>query len=40
MQNVSDDDPGFVAGRFENGYAESRTIIKGRFWYVGLKKRL
>ncbi len=29
----------FVAGNFENGYDESLTTIKGRFWYVGLKKR-
>jgi iron complex outermembrane receptor protein len=39
MQNVLDTDPPFVAGSFENGYDESLTTIKGRFWYVGLKKR-
>jgi len=39
MQNVLDEDPPFVAGNFENGYDESLTTIKGRFWYVGLKKR-
>src|SRR5262245_47945137 len=39
MQNVLDADPPFVAGNFENGYDESLTTIKGRFWYVGLKKR-
>ena len=39
MQNVLDNDPPFVAGNFENGYDESLTTIKGRFWYVGLKKR-
>ena len=39
MQNVFDTDPPFVAGSFENGYDESLTTIKGRFWYVGLKKR-
>src|SRR5262249_39761550 len=39
MQNVFDYDPPFVAGNFENGYDESLTTIKGRFWYVGLKKR-
>ena len=39
MQNVMDEDPPFVAGNFENGYDESLTTIKGRFWYVGLKKR-
>ena len=39
MQNVFDTDPPFVAGAFENGYDESLTTIKGRFWYVQLKKR-
>ena len=39
MQNVLDEDPPFVAGSFENGYDESLTTIKGRFWYVGVKKR-
>ena len=39
MQNVLDADPPFVAGAFENGYDESLATIRGRFWYVGLKKR-
>jgi outer membrane receptor protein involved in Fe transport len=39
LQNVTDQDPPFVAGNFENGYDESLATIKGRFWYVGLKKR-
>jgi hypothetical protein len=39
LQNVSDEDPPFVAGSFENGYDESLATIKGRFWYVQLKKR-
>ena len=39
MQNVFDEDPPFVAGSFENGYDESLTTIKGRFWYIQLKKR-
>jgi hypothetical protein len=39
MQNVTDEDPPFVAGSFENGYDESLATIKGRFWYVGFKKR-
>ena len=39
MQNVTDEDPPFVAGAFENGFDESLTTIKGRFWYVQLKKR-
>jgi len=38
MQNVTDEDPPSVAGSFENGYDESLTTIKGRFWYVDLKK--
>jgi iron complex outermembrane recepter protein len=39
IQNVTDEDPPFVAGSLENGYDESIATIKGRFWYVGLKKR-
>ena len=39
MQNVFDSDPPFVGGNFENGYDESLATIKGRFWYVQLKKR-
>jgi iron complex outermembrane receptor protein len=39
MQNVFDSDPPFVAGAFENNYDESLATIKGRFWYVALKKR-
>jgi outer membrane receptor protein involved in Fe transport len=39
MQNVFDEDPPFVAGSFENGYDESLATIKGRFWYVQVKKR-
>ena len=39
MQNVFDENPPFVLGNFENAYDESLTTIKGRFWYVGLKKR-
>jgi iron complex outermembrane recepter protein len=39
MQNVFDTDPPFVAASFENGYDESLATIKGRFWYVQLKKR-
>ena len=39
LQNVLDADPPFVAGNFENGYDESLTTIKGRFWYAQLKKR-
>ena len=39
MQNVFDQDPPFVAGASENGYDESIATIKGRFWYIQLKKR-
>ena len=39
LQNVFDADPPFVADSFENGYDESLATIKGRFWYVQLKKR-
>src|SRR5207248_10086345 len=39
MQNVLDEDPPFVALSGENGYDESLATIKGRFWYVQLKKR-
>ena len=39
MQNVFDSDPPFVAGAFENNYDESLATIKGRFWYIQLKKR-
>ncbi len=39
MQNVFDEDPPFVGGGVENGYDESLATIKGRFWYVQLKKR-
>jgi iron complex outermembrane recepter protein len=39
LQNVLDADPPFVAGSGENGYDESLATIKGRFWYVQLKKK-
>jgi outer membrane receptor protein involved in Fe transport len=39
LQNVTDEDPPFVAGSGANGYDESLATIKGRFWYVQLKKR-
>ncbi len=39
MQNVFDEDPPFVAGNFENNYDESLADVRGRFWYVQLKKR-
>ncbi len=39
LQNVTDEDPPFVAGNFENNYDESLADVRGRFWYVQLKKR-
>ena len=39
MQNVFDEDPPFVNSAIENGYDESLATIKGRFWYIQLKKR-
>jgi hypothetical protein len=39
MQNLTDEDPPFVAAAIQNGYDQSLATIKGRFWYVQLKKR-
>jgi outer membrane receptor protein involved in Fe transport len=39
LQNVTDEEPPAVGGAFENGYDESLTDIRGRFWYIQLKKR-
>ena len=39
MQNVFDEDPPFVAGAFENNYDESLADVRGRFWYLQIKKR-
>jgi len=39
MNNVFDQDPPFVAGYLENGYDEWTANIRGRIWYVALKKR-
>ncbi len=39
LQNVFDFDPPFVAGALGNNYDQSLASIKGRFWYVQLKKR-
>ena len=42
MNNVFDQDPPFGFGALgfgENGYDESTFSIKGRFWYLDLKKR-
>ena len=39
MQNVFDSDPPFVAGAIATNYDTSLATVKGRFWYVQLKKR-
>jgi hypothetical protein len=39
MQKGFDEDLSFVAGSGANDYDESLATIKGRFWYVQLKKR-
>jgi len=39
VNNVFDLAPPFVAAAGENGYDEQTTNIKGRTWYVALKKR-
>jgi hypothetical protein len=39
VNNVFDLAPPFVAAAGENGYDEQTANIKGRTWYVALKKR-
>src|SRR5437868_1363963 len=39
VNNVFDFAPPFVAGAFENGYDQRTANIRGRTWYVALKKR-
>ncbi len=39
MNNVFDQDPPFVAAYLENGYDQWIANIRGRTWYVALKKR-
>lgn len=39
VDNVTDELPPFVAAAFENGYDQSTANVKGRLWYVGIKKR-
>jgi outer membrane receptor for ferrienterochelin and colicin len=39
MNNVFDLQPPFAAGSSNNGYDEQTANIKGRTWYVALKKR-
>jgi iron complex outermembrane receptor protein len=39
VNNVLNEEPPFVAGAAENGYDEATANLKGRTWYVALKKR-
>jgi hypothetical protein len=39
MNNVSDLSPPFVGGTFQDGYDPRQANIRGRVWYVALKKR-
>ncbi len=39
VENVFDEQPPFVAAAFENGFDEQTANAKGRFWYVGVKKK-
>jgi hypothetical protein len=39
VNNLTDEPPPFVAAAFENGYDENTANIRGRTWYVALKKR-
>jgi hypothetical protein len=39
INNVLNEEPPFVAGSVEDGYDYSTANIKGRIWYVALKKR-
>jgi iron complex outermembrane recepter protein len=39
MNNVFDQDPPFVDGTFQDGYDPRQANIKGRTWYLALKKQ-
>jgi outer membrane receptor protein involved in Fe transport len=39
VDNVTDEQPPFVAATFENGFDEVTANARGRFWYAALKKR-
>jgi iron complex outermembrane receptor protein len=39
VDNVTDEQPPFVAAAFENGYDQQTANNKGRLWYVAIKKR-
>ncbi|HST30995.1 MAG TPA: TonB-dependent receptor [Chthoniobacterales bacterium] len=39
INNLTDQQPPFVAASVENGYDESTANIRGRTWYIALRKR-
>ena len=39
INNLTDEQPPFVAASIENGFDESTANIRGRTWYVALRKR-
>ena len=39
INNLTDHQPPFVAAAIENGYDESTANIRGRTWFVAIKKR-
>ena len=39
LNNVLDQDPPFVDGTFQDGYDPRQANIRGRVWYVALRKR-
>lgn len=39
VNNLTDEQPPFVAAAFENGYDESTTNLRGRTWYLAVRKR-
>jgi hypothetical protein len=39
LNNIFDQEPPFVAGAGGDNYDQINANIKGRFWYVALKKR-
>jgi len=39
MNNVFDQDPPFVSAAFQDGYDPRQANIRGRVWYVAIKKR-
>jgi iron complex outermembrane recepter protein len=39
INNLTDEQPPFVAAALENGYDENTANLRGRTWYVALRKR-